>query len=439
MPSSSSSSSLSVSDALTNLSKAATVALNAVQGAHDQVYLEADRARVERDDALKALHDAQLDAKDLEGREERWKAALDKSDLTIKHQAETITQLRSEVQTWKTQLTRFEESSRQEIDSWKEQYRRAEHERARLSARIEELIAGQLAWNAAAHVYTAPYTPRIGYAEIPEPSASSSGLTTKRASTSHSRRAPGTPRANGHPPTLDDEDDVPLTSARRPKANTTRNASQPERRSRAAASPSRASTARRRDAVAATDVPQAGGSRATPRTPAGAQTSMPPRSQLIRRVTAVIDVKEEDDEEGEGLDDLDSVGSGSIYDPDEHPPVAAGSRRRRGSNASARSKRTRRDLDGEGEAEDQSVYEEEVRSERGSDAEDDELLLGPKTQPPRKPPRTPSQGQPGGTKPPRTGGSARQVAGSTKKRKLADGDAGTAGGRPGSAKAAKSR
>ena len=325
----------------------------------------------------------------------------------IKHQAETITQLRSEVQTWKTQITRLEESSRQEIDSWKEQYRRAEHERARLSARIEELIAGQLAvrpsprpkrtirpnvaslpsfqWNAAAHAYTAPYTPRIAYSEIPEPSASSSGLTTKRASTSHPRRAPGTPRANGHPLTLDDEDDVPLTSARKPKANTNRNASQSERRSRAAASPSRASTARRRDAAATTDVSQASGSRATPRTPAGAQTGMPPRSQLIRRVTAVIDVKEEDDDEGEGLDDLDSAGSGSMYDPEEHPPVAASSRRRRGSNASARSKRTRRDLDDEEEVEDQGAYEEEVHSDRGSDAEDDELLLGPKVSLPASP------------------------------------------------------
>nr|VWO94905.1 Membrane fusogenic activity [Ganoderma boninense] len=365
MPSSSSSSSVSVSDALTNLSKAATVALNAVQGAHDQVYVEAERARAERDDALRALHDAQLDAKDLEGREERWKAALDKSDLTIKHQSETITQLRSEVQTWKTQLTRLEESSRQEIDGWKEQYLRAEHERARLSARIEELIAGQLAWNAAAHAYTAPYTPRIGYAEIPEPSASSSGLTTKRASTSHARRAPGTPRANGHAPTLDDDDDVPLTSVRKPKTNTNRNVSQPERRSRAAASPSRAPTARRRENAAAADVPQASGSRATPRTPAGAQPSAAPRTQLIRRVTAVVDVKEEDDDDAEGLDDLDSAASGSMYDPDERPPAAAGSRRRRGSTASGRSKRSRREFDEEDDDDDHSV--DEVGEAHGDD------------------------------------------------------------------------
>ena len=62
-----------------------------------------------------------------------------------KHQTETIAQLRAEVQQWKAQLARLEDSSRQEVDSWKDQYRRAEHERARLSVRVEEMLAGQYA------------------------------------------------------------------------------------------------------------------------------------------------------------------------------------------------------------------------------------------------------------------------------------------------------
>lgn len=62
----------------------------------------------------------------------------------IKHQAETITQLRSEIAQWKSQLTRLEQTSRREIQDWKEQYQRAEQERSRLSARVEELIAEQL-------------------------------------------------------------------------------------------------------------------------------------------------------------------------------------------------------------------------------------------------------------------------------------------------------
>lgn len=96
MPQSSSSSS-AVSDALANLTKAATLAvcrssavsllsvvakghvksqLNAVQGAQDEAHTDITRALSERDDALHALHDAQLEAKDLENREEGWKAAV---------------------------------------------------------------------------------------------------------------------------------------------------------------------------------------------------------------------------------------------------------------------------------------------------------------------------------------------------------------------------
>ena len=47
-----------------------------VQGAQEQAYDELARIREERDDSLKALHDAQLHAKDLEVREEGWKAAV---------------------------------------------------------------------------------------------------------------------------------------------------------------------------------------------------------------------------------------------------------------------------------------------------------------------------------------------------------------------------
>ena len=56
-----------------------------------------------------------------------------------------INQLRAEVQQWKAQLACIEDTSRQEVDSWKEQYIRTEHERARLSLRLEEMLAGQYA------------------------------------------------------------------------------------------------------------------------------------------------------------------------------------------------------------------------------------------------------------------------------------------------------
>lgn len=328
----------------------------------------------------------------------------------IKHQTETITQLRAEVQQWKTQLMRLEDSSRQEIEGWKDQHRRAEHERSRLSARIEELVAGQLAvrlmrplpnrllrssfaqWNAAAHAYTAtaPFTPRLAYGNIEDPSSSSSA--TKRASTSQPRR-PGTPRTTGSTSHADDGDvDVPTaiaTTARKSRApRTSRSVGRAERdrdqesRSRNG-SPIRAATARRKNKDAAADVPQANGSRVTPRTPATsranvsqAQSQLQPRQHLIRRVTAVIDVKEEEDTDG-GLDELESSASGSVYDPDDQPPIPPGGRRRRASNVSSRQKRVHEGYD-DGD-EDDGPYQDNG----GDDGEeyetgDDELLLGPK-------------------------------------------------------------
>ncbi|RDX50347.1 hypothetical protein OH76DRAFT_1402814 [Lentinus brumalis] len=370
MPSSSSSTSnVSVSDALANLTKAATVALNVVQGTQERAQDELARLRDERDDALKALQEAQLDAKDLEVREEGWKAALDKSDLTIKHQAETIAQLRAEVQQWKTQLNRLEESSRQEIEGWKDQYRRAEHERTRLSARIEELIAGQLAWNAAAHAYTAPYTPRMAYANLDESAASSSA--TKRASTSHSHRA-GTPHTSRAPA---DDEGGPSTTMRKSRApHSARGHAQADSRSRNT-SPTRP----RRNNASATQTQAAGGSRATPRTPAASraapsQVQSQPHQRVIRRVTAIVDVDVKEEETDDALDDLESASaaSGSVYDPDDAPPIPLGGRRRRGS---AKHKRSAQQLD----EEEQTAYEDEEYGAEDDEAEDDELLIGAKT------------------------------------------------------------
>ncbi|KAI0662202.1 hypothetical protein C8Q70DRAFT_963653 [Cubamyces menziesii] len=382
-----SSSSAATSDALTNLTRAATVAFTAVQ---EQARAEVAQLRSERDDALKALHEAQLDAKDLEMREEGWRAALEKSDMTIKHQAETIAQLRNEVDQWKTQLTRLEESTRQEIDDWKEQYRRAEHERSRLSARIDDLIAGQLAWNAAAHAYTTPYTPRVAYTEIPEPSASTSAP--KR--TSATQKTGGTPRRTARAPPNDDDEPPPPT-ARKTKttaAQSSRNAVQREsdqRRSRGG-SPIRPNAPRRKDQIAV-EVPRASGSsRIEPRTPASrlssahrdSQTRVEPTQRVIRRVTAIVDVKEEEPDE-EGLDDRESARSGSVYEPNDDPPEPPSNRKRRTSNATSRRRQVIQDWDEDEETPDvendgeTDQYEENPGDEEDEE-EDDELLLGPK-------------------------------------------------------------
>ncbi|KAI0373716.1 hypothetical protein BV20DRAFT_962290 [Pilatotrama ljubarskyi] len=417
----------SASDALTNLTRAATIAFTAVQ---EQAQAEIAQARAERDDAIKALHEAQLDAKDLELREEGWRAALEKSDLTIKHQAETIEQLRNEVDQWKTQLMRLEESSRQEIDDWKEQYRRAEQERSRLSSRIDDLVAGQLAWNTAAHAYSTPYTPRVAYMEIPEASTSASGP--KRATTAtQPRRTGGTP----HGRVRNDSDEAPPPTARKNKAATSHSISHADRvptpRSRGN-SPIRSTAGRRKDQVSV-EVPRGSGGRPPPRTPMArpspaqreSQARTEPRQQIIRRVTAVVDVKEEETEDGFG--DHESVRSGSVYEPDDDAPsVPPSRRRRRASNASVRRKQVVQDWD---EDEQTPDVGEEDEYEEEPEEEDDELLLAPKA----------NKSLAAAAKQAR-GGGAGKPSGAAKglKRKI-DAETSAVSGRAGPTKAAKTR
>ncbi|OSD07495.1 hypothetical protein PYCCODRAFT_1382298 [Trametes coccinea BRFM310] len=435
MPAASSSSSDPLSNAIHNLTRAATVALTTVQ---EQAQAEATQARAERDDALKALHEAQLEIKESELREQGWRAALEKADMTTRHQAETITQLRNEIDQWKNQLTRLEESSRQEIDDWKEQYRRAEHERTRLSVRVDELIAGQLAWNAAAHAYT-PYTPRVAYTEIPEPSTSS--FAPKRASTaSHAQRTGGTPRRTALPPP--DVEEPPLTIARKQRAaaqsQTSRPDAQPDNGStpRRAGSPVRQAPARRKAQVAA-ELARTNGTKSAPRTPAGrpspahreAQAHSEPRQQIIRRVTAIVDVKEEEEEEA--LGDDESVRSGSVYEPDEEPPRPPSRRRRRASNATPRRKQIVPEWDEDEQTPDVGEGEERYTLEEDEDEdEDDELLLAPKK---KRSDRQQRQSRTGASGKPTNSATAKNL-----KRKI-DVDASSSSGRAGPVKAAKTR
>ncbi|OJT08152.1 hypothetical protein TRAPUB_948 [Trametes pubescens] len=458
-----SSSSNPVSDALTSLTRAASVAFNAVQ---EHAQTDIAQARAERDDALRVAQEARLDAKDLELREEGWRAALDKSDMTIKHQADTIAQLRNEVEQWKTQLTRLEESSRQEIEDWKEQYRRAEHERARLSARIDELITGQLAvcriqasrslrrlfnpfqWNAAAQVYTTPYAPRLAYTDVAEPSTSSSGP--KRASTvSHSRRPGGTPHGGGraHP----DTDGAPSTSRKPRVAGGAHADRDPQSKSRGG-SPTRLTTGRRKEQVSV-EIPRASGSRAAARASRhpspprrDSQVFSEPRQQVIRRVTAFVDVKEE--ESDVAFDDQGSARSGSAYDPDEDvPPIPPSGRRRRASQPTRRRKVVQ-DWDEDEQTpdvgDDADQFEESPEPE--DEEEDDELLLGPKvcrtclrSSVTLTPVLQKSKPSASSAKQPRAHGAAKgQGAAKNLKRKL-DADTGVSSGRAGAAKTAKTR
>ena len=77
----------------------------------------------------------------------------------------------------------------------------------------------------------------------------------------------------------------------------------------------------------------------------------------------------------DGLDELDSesAASGSVYDPDDVPPIPPSGRRRR-SSAVKRPRRTAQQFD----EEEQTAYEDDDQDEASNEAvDDDELLLGP--------------------------------------------------------------
>jgi hypothetical protein len=167
---------------LINLSRSVQLATTEEQAKTElaRVNTELVEARRERDEAVKKLGNSKVQFKEWERQGDFWNSSvclhtssyrpkdvspsvLDgevRNDgtcismdsirtlmlqlLQIKHQAETIAQLKEETQQWKNQLLRFEEASRGEIQDWKEQYLRAEQERVRLSARLDELVAEQL-------------------------------------------------------------------------------------------------------------------------------------------------------------------------------------------------------------------------------------------------------------------------------------------------------
>ncbi|KAI0338988.1 hypothetical protein BDW22DRAFT_1487354 [Trametopsis cervina] len=137
-----------LAEAVNSFTKAASLAFAAAEEQTktelNQINEELLTMRRERDKNVKAMSRTQLQEKEWERHGELLQTSLEKSELTIKHQTETINQLRDEVTQWKNQLARLEETSRREIQDWKEQYLRAEQERSRLSSRIDELVAEQL-------------------------------------------------------------------------------------------------------------------------------------------------------------------------------------------------------------------------------------------------------------------------------------------------------
>ncbi|OSX59954.1 hypothetical protein POSPLADRAFT_1070933 [Postia placenta MAD-698-R-SB12] len=376
-----------ISDALNSLSKATNIALATVedQARSDvaRANAEASETRRERDDALKQLHALRIEERDWERREEAWKAALDKAELTIKHHNETIAHLRAETHQWKAQLSRLEETSRQEIADWKEQYLHAEQDRCHLSSRINELVAEQLAWNTQVNAGVVATTQKTPYPDFYDSSTSST--TTKRASTLSavpSLHKQQTPLLSAQP------GDEPQSQPRKSRPAQTPSKAAPNAVKAVAPTPSRASQIQTRvnepsgptsKTLRTSQAPHLSTTRMTPGSRSKQQAEAQPLQQrVIRRVQAIISVpvKEEEDSEGEGLE---SEASGSAYEPDEEQPIRRKRAGRMSVSAKEKQARAWREEDDGEDDEEQPVHGRAPRRARHIQADDsdvDELAMG---------------------------------------------------------------
>ena len=244
---------------------------------------------------------------------------------------------------------RFEESSKQEIQDWKEQYLRAEQERVKLSARLDQLIAEQLEASVQSSLrlsigssyglhyqsHGGQYDPRAGpsytnSSSTAQPKPRKSVPKQPRASTSTA--APPEPKSKTTSGYTTDRERTYVENAPRPATPKDANAM-------SARTPKQKADQRGRPAATTNATPRASTSRLEPSPP-----SMP-QSRLIRRVNAVIEVpvKEEeysDDEALSGQPYEESSASGSEYVPEKRKRAVAEATRRRSSTGAKGKQKT---------------------------------------------------------------------------------------------------
>ncbi|KAG6918772.1 hypothetical protein DXG01_011963 [Tephrocybe rancida] len=287
---------------------------------------DAREARLDRDKALEALHAAQLDSQVLQKEVANAKASLS-------HHKEIIAQLRREATQWKDQSR-----------NWQEHFLRVEQERCNLSTRVEELVAERLSWNRSLPTLFTPNYPvadDVSSAPLPKPIRTST----------FSRKHPISPP------------DVDSPSIQMSGHKSTRIASKPIRLKHSDSTPPRPLFSRD---PSASNHNIHGQNNRTRKTPVESPTQPPARTTVIRRVHALINVKQEGSEE-------ESV------DLDEEATIAPSttkrvSPRKRKAIHQAEDYVSGEESDHAPLASDQSYEEDE--DEQDVDDDDDELMLG---------------------------------------------------------------
>ncbi|KAJ3485258.1 hypothetical protein NLI96_g5091 [Meripilus lineatus] len=282
-----------LANALSSLTKAANLAFSQIE---EQAKSDVADARRDRDEAMKALHEIQLQEREWHRRVDGWKTSLDRSDTTIQHQSEMITRLKEEAH-----------QSRREMQDWKEQYLRVEQERSRLLERIDGLVTQ----NAGGDDFASRFPSRKIVADAGDPSTSAAAPKTSRVIASSSRLS-----------------EKPIAGSQSPRKSKPATKKPNPERARTETLPRPNGAPRNAKNKSATEVPEDSYTiiRAPPSRPSSAPRqsisqrelqSVQPRQTIVRRVHAVLEVpvKEESDNEGDNALSDNAQSEGSDFEP----------------------------------------------------------------------------------------------------------------------------
>lgn len=268
---------------------------------------EAHEARVQRDKALKELHASHLEIQTWKQEANAVKATLTQAELTTVHQAdtiarqtdtiaqqtETIAQLRREVTQWKDQSR-----------NWQEHFLRVEQERCALSSRMDELVSERLQWSRTAVSAISAFTTSDAVKSAP------SSIAAKRQSIPSPTQPPAYKSAAPPSPSdLHASGSKQVAAASAPKQRGVNKNTKTKSHADPPAYPARETSDTKPELDQnGTTTSAASHWRQPPKPSSSGQSNrakearVGPKQTVIRRVQAVINVKQEDSEEEESVE-----------------------------------------------------------------------------------------------------------------------------------------
>ncbi|KAF9454694.1 hypothetical protein P691DRAFT_770230 [Macrolepiota fuliginosa MF-IS2] len=323
------------SDSISLFTRSATKAFNDLQTQvrAEVVRVEADAqaARNERDQALNQLQESKKEVQRHKEEILKCKAALKESELTVQHHIENYALLQRETTQWKDQAK-----------NWQDHFLRVEQERCSLSSRMDELVTERLIISPLAR--NSKHTPS-SHANIPQPptyhsaappSASNGACPSSESPIVQQKSRTTGGRTTKHKAKVPSQSELPPyteTVSTPHKVQTSASNSVPRPRTNRKQTTTSSSSAK--PAISATEVPK---------------ESQEPKQIFIRRVRAIVEVKQEEDSDQDIIEE----------------PLLTPRRSRNG-------RRVRKIV------EDDDYVPEDVSPEIGSgdfEEEDDELMIG---------------------------------------------------------------